>query len=135
MNMLYIEDTQLQRDVTWFFSYVCQGEEELLEIFNNPQFFDKMVDLVGHEESDTFTPALRLIGNFLSSNNDHVDEFIKRPNFFENISKLLSDPKAIVRKEAAWCCSNMTAGTECQVDAVVRSVVFYKLLTGMSDKN
>lgn len=70
----------------------------------------KVIDALGQKEHSLFVPALRAVGNILTTNDE---DLIDRAIFEEVLDKLLGVLHASnsnLIKEACWALSNITAG-------------------------
>ena len=71
-------------------------------------------------ESNIVTPALRTVGNFVSGNDDQTQAVIDA-GLMSKMQTLLNHPKRIIRKEACWVISNIAAGTQQQINTVLKT--------------
>ena len=73
-------------------------------------------------------PALRVFGNFVSGSDVITQSIINMGILKNEISKALSCTASSVVKEACWMLSNVLAGTESQIQAVINSGVLPRVL-------
>ena len=97
----------------------------------------RLVSLLTHHTVAVQTPALRCVGNLVTGDDASTDALVKLPNALEALKELItaspmsqrgnaysrsSNSKAAfaaLKKEACWALSNITAGTESQIQAVL----------------
>jgi importin subunit alpha-1 len=77
--------------------------------------------------------TLRIIGNLLSGDDFMVEEII-RYGVINLCDKLLFHTNPTIRRESAWCLSNIAAGTKTQIALLVESGVFPKLVELVRDQ-
>ena len=79
-----------------------------------------LVQLIATEGTNMMTPALRILGNFVSGNDMHTQAVIDA-GFFTHADMLLNHPKKNVRKETCWVLSNIAAGTPDQISQLLKN--------------
>jgi len=93
----------------------------------------KIVELLSSSVSVQF-PALRTVGNLLTGSTEQTQILISY-GVLNQLTKLLDCSKKTFRKEVVWAISNITAGTEEQIQAVIDANLFPKLLEIFSSQN
>lgn len=75
-----------------------------------------LITYLSSPSQEEYAPALRAVGNVLSSSAaENIDLFLSRKGL-DPLSRLLGPNQAWkVSKEALWCLSNITAGSDEQV--------------------
>ena len=81
---------------------------------------DAVVGLLGEEESGLVTPALRTAGN-VAPGSDVQTQAVLDVGLLDHMLMLLNHPRRVIRKEACWVLSNITAGTKEQIGRVLRT--------------
>merc|ERR1712190_711777 len=66
------------------------------------------------------TPALRAVGNIVTGDDSHT-QVILQGGALNHLKDLLGHNKKSIRKEACWTISNVTAGTQDQIQEVVNA--------------
>lgn len=77
-------------------------------------------------------PSIRILGNVSTGSVEHTNELLSH-NILGLLEKVLDHHKKVVRREACWVLSNITAGTKNQVEAVVRSQSLIKRILTLFD--
>jgi len=107
-------------DACWAVSYMsgnkggilaCQGVEGLTESL--------VQYLLNSESSSIIRPALRAIGNFVTTDEASLTQKCLDANFISAFPRLLNHSEKMIRKEAVWALSNIAAGTTKQVQAII----------------
>ena len=65
-------------------------------------------------------PSIRILGNISTGSVEHANELLSH-NLLGLLKKVLDHHKKVVRREACWVLSNITAGNKAQVQAVVKN--------------
>jgi hypothetical protein len=76
--------------------------------------------------------AMRIIGNLLTGDDLMTDEILKY-GVLSLLDRYLFHSNASIRREAAWCISNITAGTINQIMAVVEAGLVQRLAELVKD--
>ncbi len=108
-------------DACWALSYLSDGDDSRIQaVMNAEGMTDKIVSLLAHECSSVVTPAVRVLGNFVSGN-DVQTQSVLNAGVLNHVSSLLQYPKKTVRKEMCWLLSNIAAGTKHQISQLMRA--------------
>jgi len=101
---------------------------ELLDIMNQSGITKSLIGLLACKSISTLHSSLRAIGNILTANDRYTEkcvEFGLLPFLYKWLNQLynanINDHKL---KEICWALSNITAGTNKQIIAVIQSNVF-----------
>jgi hypothetical protein len=110
-------DKEVLQDAAWGLSYLTDGEA-LMQTVLDAGVVPRCVELMGHAELTVVTPALRIIGNFISGN-DRQTQAALDAGALALITPLLSHANKSVRREACWAVSNVAAGTKEQLSLLM----------------
>ena len=128
--LLNHEDEEVLTDACWAFSYISDGSDDDIQMVVDLGVSKRLVELLGHSSNKVKTPALRVIGNIVTGNENHTDAILDA-NPLPYFKPLLSDEK--LKKEACWSISNITAGSIRQIQAVIDAEIIPALLGVISD--
>jgi importin subunit alpha-1 len=81
------------------------------------------VSFLGRDQHKVVVPALRTLGN-IATGNENQTEALVQAGCIPYLEMLLSHKKPLIRREAAWIISNVSAG--------VRSQVYQSIIVGAS---
>jgi hypothetical protein len=75
----------------------------------------KFVDLIEHESKTVISPALRVVGNIVTGDDEQTQRVLNC-NLLKTLKNLLTSlSNHSIVKEACWTLSNITAGNERQI--------------------
>ena len=121
----------------WALSYLTDGSGELITMVLNSGIATYLVPLLGHAEVKVQTAALRAVGNIVTGTDEQTQvrlqltlsqECLRVAKWWQVVINcgalkymppLLTHPKEKINKEAVWFISNITAGTQEQVQLVI----------------
>ena len=122
--LLNAPDDEILTDVCWALSYLTDGTNDRIQaVIIERDIVPRVVQLLDHETPTVQTPALRVIGNIVTGDENQTQTVLQCPLALPLLKKLLSHQNKAVRKESLWALSNMTAGTQPQIQAVIDSGV------------
>ena len=107
-----------------FFSVTCGFDvfhcpcSALTEAVVASGILPRLASLMGHSELIVVVPALRVTGNVISGTERHTQAALDA-GALHFITPLLTHPKRNVRREACWTISNVAAGTQPQISAMM----------------
>ena len=105
-------------DACWALSYMSDGDDSRIAAVMKEGVAPHLCKLLGREESNIVTPALRTLGNFVSGNATHTQAVIDAGIMDQ--CNLLNHPKKNIRKEFCWLLSNIAAGSRSQISYLMR---------------
>jgi importin subunit alpha-1 len=80
-----------------------------------------------HENVALIIPCLRTIGNIVTGD-DNETQLAIEANLVPTLNDILTHTKKTIRKEACWVLSNITAGTQEQLEMCISIGVIDKLV-------
>jgi len=93
----------------WFFSHITNSEDDVIGRIVNSKMVKAFLDYLESAIFTIVTPALRCIGNILSSSNPSHIKMVVEGGGIEKLCKLVTHRKVSIRKEACWSASNLLA--------------------------
>ncbi|KYQ88633.1 putative importin subunit alpha A [Tieghemostelium lacteum] len=120
---------EILSEICWTISYLCDGPDYKIRAVVETGIVPRLVDLLGSEESQVYTPALRAIGNILTGDAESAQRAIDADVVpilgslieYDHTDKPLY--RKSIRKESCWALSNITAGEKHQIQKVVEDQI------------
>lgn len=133
----WINDNELMTNFLWALFYLLAGSDastitEIIELGMVPVLINFMKP--GYDVQ-IFLPAMRCIGNIASSNNEHTQILLDNGILSVLDNGLTISKKKSINKELCWIISNITAGNQSQVEAVLECGLYEKVLNIAGNKN
>ena len=118
-KLLEVNNKDALMDALWALSYLSDGNDERIRaVMSGDGITKNVVKLLQHPSASIVTPAVRILGNFVSG--DHYEtQAVIDAGVLDHIGTLLTYPKRGIRKETCWLLSNIAAGTEKQIDKLL----------------
>eukprot|EP00397_Hematodinium_sp_SG-2012_P004326 GEMP01004337.1.p1 GENE.GEMP01004337.1~~GEMP01004337.1.p1 ORF type:complete len:517 (-),score=127.71 GEMP01004337.1:2509-4059(-) len=116
--LAHSKDVDVLTDTCWALSYFTEGDPQRIAALLESGVLRRIVDLLGHSSSSVQVPALRVIGNVVTGNDDQTQTAIQC-GCLPALRNLIQHTKKTIRKEACWAISNITAGNARQIQEVI----------------
>uniref|UniRef100_A0A7N6ADM3 Importin subunit alpha n=1 Tax=Anabas testudineus TaxID=64144 RepID=A0A7N6ADM3_ANATE len=104
------------RNVTWVMVNLCRHKDPPPPMETIQEILPALCVLIHH--TDVSTAALRAVGNIVTGT-DEQTQVVLNCDALSHFPALLTHPKEKINKEAVWFLSNITAGNQQQVQAVI----------------
>ena len=118
---LHIDIDEVKSDSLWTLYYASENSDENLEylVFQN-EIMVKVIDMLKDKIYEVFVPAIRVIGNVLSSHdhNDMISRYIGL-GLLDNLNEISQSASTGILKELLWVLSNLMAGSPVHINAVI----------------
>jgi HEAT repeat protein len=118
-KLLSSDDEQICLDACWAISYLSDGDVYQVQAVIEAGVTLRLLELMKNTDAEVHTPALRAIGNLITGN-DRQSQFVtEQPEVVGALKNLLTSPEKSSSKEAAWTLSNISAGTDAQLQMII----------------
>jgi len=127
-------DTAIIADACWALSYISDGDDEdKINYILRQGVCPAVVRLLNHQAPSVQTPALRVIGNIVTGE-EHQTQIAIESGCLPALKMMLdNNTKKGTKREVCWTLSNITAGNQDQIGAVIQSNVIDSLIQQMSE--
>jgi hypothetical protein len=87
---LFTEDTDIISDCLWAISYMVDTEDDTLIAFiAQSEALPQIINYLSHKDMTIFIPALRCVGNILTTNDNSVIERCVFNNVIDKLTNIL----------------------------------------------
>jgi hypothetical protein len=108
-KLMQFKDEEIVINTLWFFSHVTNTDDVTLNKIINEKMVKLFIYYLDAAYFGIITPALRSLGNVLSSTNpDHLKLALEN-GALAKLCILLDNRKVAIRRETTWCVSNLLA--------------------------
>uniref|UniRef100_A0A914ICB1 Importin subunit alpha n=1 Tax=Globodera rostochiensis TaxID=31243 RepID=A0A914ICB1_GLORO len=125
-RLLKFDDTTTQTDAGWALSYLTDGSDDNIAL--GMGCLPDMVNFVTSGHDSVIAPALRVLGNFVTGNDEQTQAVIDTGILTGAVTQLLLSNNSTFVKECCWLVSNVLAGNTAQIQDVIDSQVLPILL-------
>ena len=91
------------------------------------EILPKVIQCVGEKDFSVFVPALRALGNILTTNDHEIIERALFEGALDKLTTILYSPNANLIKEVCWALSNITAGPASHITQLIESSAFDRI--------
>lgn len=133
-DLLEASDTNVITDACWALSYITDGDEDykVNEILK-AGVCQYVVRLLNHNVGSVQTPALRVIGNIVTGDELQTQAAISCGCLPALKIMLDTNTKKSTKREVCWTISNITAGSQQQIQVVLETGVIDSLIQHMHE--
>ncbi|CDW81557.1 karyopherin alpha [Stylonychia lemnae] len=133
---LFLDEEEILSDALWTISYLCDTQNDnVIDKAAKQQNIARICQCLAEKEIYVYVPALRCIGNMLTSNDSQITDICLWEGVIDRLTSLLFSTNSNLIKESLWALSNITAGTQPQVDKFVDSPAFDRVLALAKSQN
>lgn len=90
---------------------------------------------LGEKELVIFVPALRAVGNILTTNDPQIVQRAMWIGVVDKLTNILYQSNSNIIKECLWAFSNISAGTSDQAKAILEAPAFERIIHLAESKN
>eukprot|EP01147_Barroeca_monosierra_P002867 gene2867-8149_t len=115
---IYTEDPEVLANVCWSICYIAETWDDFLDPICQ-QFGSLFIELLSLDTHMAQLPALRTLGSITAGDDNQTQNVIEL-GILPLCHRLFCSKKANIRKDVCWTLSNICAGSEHQIDAVIQ---------------
>jgi len=104
------------------------SDDDLIDRIASSENVARICHHLGEKNASLFIPALRCIGNLLTSNDPQVVERCLWEGCLDKLTNMLYQTNSNIIKECCWALSNITAGPTHHVEKFVESTAFDRII-------
>lgn len=120
-QLIMSKDDEVLTDACWALSYLSDDtgpNNQKIQAVIQAGVVRRLVELLGHKNTNVVTPALRTVGNIVTGD-DLQTQAVLNCQALQYLLALLGNSKRAIKKEACWTISNITAGNAQQIGLVI----------------
>ncbi|XP_019085994.1 PREDICTED: importin subunit alpha-1-like [Camelina sativa] len=130
-RVLHINDEQFLTAACWTLFFLSHGPKENIQSFIDAGLVPRLVQLLGYDSLSVIDRALSTI-IYLTNGFNQQKKVVIECGVLPLLANLLTQDYAIswnnIKRDACWAISNITAGTEEQIQAVIDANLIPKLV-------
>ena len=116
-------------DSLWTLSYLGDTQkDDIIGRIAKQQNVARICHCLSEKDITIYVPALRTIGNILTSNDHNVVDLCLWEGCLDRLTNILYTTNSNLIKETLWALSNISAGNQSQVEKFVESAAFERVL-------
>lgn len=127
-RLIHSNDEEVLTDACWALSYLSDGTNDKIQAVIEAGVCPRLVELLMHPSPSVLIPALRTVGNIVTGDDMQTQCIISHQALPCLANLLTSNHKKSIKKEACWTISNITAGNNDQIQAVIGADIFGPLV-------
>ena len=113
-------DYEFLVDACWILSYMTEHHKKSIKKILETNFMPKMLTLLSYPVVYIQLPILRIIGNVVAGNASQT-QMVVDSGCLQYLKKTIIHEKRSIRKETCWIISNIAAGTQQQIEALIEN--------------
>lgn len=126
---LFVDDPDVMSDCLWALNYIADTEDEdLIESLASSEILPRVISSIGDKEHKVFVPALRCLGNILTTDDQQIVEKAIFWGALKQMSTLLYSSNSGLIKECCWALSNICAGPPEHISLLVNDPIFDRVM-------
>lgn len=122
-------DYEFLVDACWVLSYLTEHHKKSVKKLLDTNILPKILSFLNYPVLYIQLPILRIVGNIVTGNAAQT-QMVVDAGVLQYLKKTLLHEKRSIRRETCWIISNIAAGTQQQIEAVIVSD-FIPLLEGV----
>lgn len=126
-----MNDSTIKIDALWALTYIADCNEEYIQTVVDSGVITTIVPLLSSHCYKSMLAAIRLLGNIATGTDAQTDVLLSN-DILIHIRFPLMHHKENLRRMALWCLSNITVGTQDQVQAVFHSGLLNRIIEGLA---
>lgn len=108
---MFTEDSDIISDCLWTISYIADtSDDEIIDYVSQGDTIARLIDQLSATDITLYVPALRSVGNILTTNDQRVIERCIWHGVIDKLTAILFQSNSNLIKECLWALSNITAG-------------------------
>ena len=131
------EDEDFVTDVCFFFSVVTQKYKEFNQEIIDTGLLEKIIKFLDKKKRNIMLTSLRIVGNIACTDNANQTQKLIELGVLDKLKYSLFNESMTIRKESAFILSNIAAGTQKQIEAMVEQnflQILYKVFNNDNPK-
>lgn len=127
-RLIHSTDDEILTDACWALSYLSDGTNDKIDAVIEASVCPRLIELLLHPSPSVLIPALRAVGNIVTGDDVQTQTIIDHQALPCLLNLLTNTHKKSIKKEACWTISNITAGTNNQIQHVINAGIIVPLI-------
>lgn len=135
IRLIRSADTSVKVDSLWALAFLTENADSFHESVATESVCGYLISTLS-EVSDlkVVMPTLRIVGNLVSNTNDKFTTLLISYGLLNCMNNVLNHERPTIRKEACWTLSNVLAGQESHIMAVLNAGLIPVVVDMLEDK-
>ncbi|VDD94785.1 unnamed protein product [Enterobius vermicularis] len=127
------EDVFVRQDACWALAYLTDGNDAQINVALECDCLRPATTLLMSTKDSEVAPALRVLGNF-ATGSDELTQVIVDSGVLDIVRDIMGQTKTqSILKECCWLLSNVIAGTQVQIDAVIKAKLIPPIINALEN--
>ncbi|CAL4976435.1 unnamed protein product [Urochloa decumbens] len=118
-QLIHSDDEDVLTDACWALSYLSDGDCTNIQAVIETGACPRLVELLSHPSTSVLFPSLRAVGSIASGDEAHTQCILDHQALPCLLNLLVTNQEKRVKKEVCFTISNITAGNQEQIQAVI----------------
>lgn len=127
------QDGVVRQDSCWALAYLTDGNDAQINVALESGCLKPAIALLRSSKDTEIAPALRVLGNF-ATGSDELTQVVVDNGVLDIVRNIMAQTRSqSLLKECCWLISNVIAGTQSQIDAVIKAKLIPPIVNALQN--